>query len=323
MTASNPFYTPPSNTQTQPTNGFYTTPTNTNPWATAAGATTTPPPLTSAFAISNAAPASLTGPYANSSTTDDYGGSGLSSAQYFAKYGNPTQQGDAASAAGAAANAAGISAANNPAVNPTLTNTTVPGAPPSTGPLSGPGYNEQWYAQHGNDNEGPTNSQTLFTEGAAGSNPFYMNAVNQTDKSINAAENARGNWNSSAALGTIGQANADIYGQQAQGLTNLASQADTANTNQFLSNSSASNTAQNSTQNRIGGDITANMNLSSAQAGLVNQFYSQAQSGELTADMASIEAQLQASGVDAATAQAITNDILQAGGIGAKLATGK
>jgi hypothetical protein len=191
---------------------------------------------------------------------------------------------------------------------------------PTTGPLSGPGYNESWYAQHGNDLSGPTNSQKLFDEGAAGSNPFYENAMNQTDKSINAAENARGDWNSSAALGTIGSANADIMGQQALGLTNLGSQADTENTAQFTAGSNASNTAQQSTQNRINGDITANMNLSTAQSNLVDNFYQMAQTGSLTADMASIEAQLQASGVDAATAQALTNDILTAGGVVAKVA---
>jgi len=193
----------------------------------------------------------------------------------------------------------------------------------STGPLSGPGYGELWYQQHGNDLNGPTNSQTLFDEGMAGSNPFYQDAIAETNKGINAAENSRGNWNSSAALGSIGMADANLLGQQALGLTTLGGTADTQNTNQYLAESAASNAAQNSTQNRIAGDITANMNLSTAQSNLVDNFSQMAQTGQLTTDMAGIEAQLQASGVDAATAQALANDILTAAGVVTKATAGK
>ena len=266
--------------------------------------------------------ASPTGPYANPSTTDDYGGSGMSSAQYFAKYGNPTQQGDAASAAGAAAYATGNSAANNPAVNPTLPNTTVPGATP-TGVLSGPGYGESEFQQHGNDLLGqPSNSQSLYDEGVSATNPYFQNAITQTNKAIDMAEASRGEGNSGAALGEIGTADATLLGQQALAQEQLAGQADTANTNQYTATMNAANGAENETNSRVNGAAAAYTNLSTQQANLVDNFYSMAEQGQLTGDMASIEAQLAAAGVDAATAQAISNDLLQAAAIGVKATSG-
>jgi hypothetical protein len=253
----------------------------------------------------------------------------MSYSQYTSEYGTPTQQAGAAEAASTAATAAGNAQVNNPSVNPNLPNSTVPGsaaatagAPPTTGPLSGPGYNENWYAQHGGDLSGPTNTQSLYDEGVNATNPYYANAMQVTNAGIDSAEAARGEGNSGAALQEIGTADANLSGQQALGQANLATSADTANANQYNASSNASNTAENSTNSRIGGGITAQTNLSTAQSNLVDNFYNMAQTGSLTADMASIEAQLQASGVDAATAQALTNDILTAGGIGAKAASG-
>jgi hypothetical protein len=291
MTASNPFYTGAAapNTQTQGAGPFYTNP--------------------------NGTPSQY-------NPANNYGDSGMSYADYTAKYGTPAQQASAGSAAGAAANAAGIAAANNPAVNPTLPNTTVGQTPGSTPPLQGPGYGETEFAAHGNDLMGGTNSQALFNEGDAGSNPFYDDAINKTNEAINNQEWARGEWNGGGALAAIGSADANLRGQQALGLTNLANQADSANEGAYTSTMNAANGAETETNNRVSGGVTANMNLSNDQANLVDNFYQMAENGQLTTGMASIEAQLAASGVDAATAQALTNDILQAGGIAAKVSGG-
>lgn len=248
----------------------------------------------------------------------NYGGSGMSRSAYYAKYGDPNQQGAGAEAAQHGATTQGNNAAINPAINPALPNTTVPGAAPTPGMLSGPGYGEQWWQQHGNDLSGKTNSQKLFDEGDAGSNPFYQNAIKTTNDAINLQSAARGEGNSGAALGEIGTADANLLGQQALGLTQLSGQADSANTSQFNAGSGASATAEGLTNARGAGAAAAYTNLSQDQANMVDNFYSMASKGELTADMAGIEAQLAASGVDAATATAIANDLTSLASAGIK-----
>lgn len=262
----------------------------------------------------------------SSSTTYDpntnYGNSGMSQSAYYAEFGDPNQQGAAASAAGKAADAAGTAQVNNPSVNPNLPNSTVPGAPgPSMpGVLSGPGYGEAFEAAHGNDLTGPSKSSSLYDEGVSATNPYYQNAMKVTNAGIDMAEAARGEGNSGAALAEIGSADANLSGQQALGQANLASQADAADTSRFTAAATAANNAEGQTTNRVNSAASAYTNLSNDQAQAVDNFYSMAEKGQLTGDMASIESQLAASGVDAATAQAIANDLLQVGAIATKAA---
>jgi hypothetical protein len=203
---------------------------------------------------------------------------------------------------------------------PTSTPTSAPSS--GAGVLSTPGYGETEFAQHGNDLTGKSNSQSLYDEGVSATNPYYQNAVTQANKGIDLAESARGEGNSGAALAEIGTADANLYGQQALAQQQLAGQADSANTGQYTATMNAAEGAQNATTNRVNSATSAYTNLSNDQANMVDKFYSMAESGQLTGDMASIEAQLAASGVDAATANAIANDLIQVGGIAAKAATG-
>lgn len=264
------------------------------------------------------------GDYGQYDPSNNYGNSGMSYDAYTKMYGTPQQQEGAASAAGAAANAAGTAQANNPAVNPYLsTGATSSGSgTPVPGVLSGPGYGEDWYAQHGNDINQPTNTQNLFDQGVGRTNSIYDNAIDMTNRQINAQTAARGIYDGSAALGSIGLADSNLRAAQVKDYEGLGEAADAANQGAYTAGSNAANAAQNETTNRISTIVGGQANLSKDQADVVSSFYDMAEKGQLTADMASIEAQIQASGVDAATAQALTNDILQAGGIVAKASSG-
>jgi hypothetical protein len=202
--------------------------------------------------------------------------------------------------------------------DPTSSPTGAPTAPSTPGVLSGPGYEENWYATHGNDNSGPTNSQKLYDEGASATNPAYQNAMDMANRQINRQEWARGGLNSGAALEAGAMADANLMGTQAIHQGELAGQADTANTTQFNSNSAAAKGAQDATNTRIQTITGGTEKLSADQAHTVDNFYQMAETGQLTADMASIEAQMQAAGVDAATAQALASDITSLAAAGIK-----
>lgn len=204
----------------------------------------------------------------------------------------------------------------------TTPTSTAPGSTPDSAPtpgvLSGPGYGESWYQQNGNNLSGPSNSQSLYDEGVSATNPYYQHAMDVTNQSIDLAEAARGEGNSGAALAEIGNADATLSGQQALAQENLAGQADTSNTSQFTAGSNAANNAETQTNNRVNGAASAYTNLSNDQANMVDNFFQMAESGQLQANMAGIEAQLAASGVDAATQQAIINDLSSLGGAAIK-----
>lgn len=170
----------------------------------------------------------------------------------------------------------------------------------TSGPLSGPGYSENYYKQHGNDLMTPSASEKLYAEGDAGSNPYYNYAEQQSTNSINAAERARGGFNSGAALSEIGNASANLRGQQAHELGQLAGQADTAKEGRYGLTGQMADTAQSQEQNRIMGGISAETGLGNAQAGQVGGFYGTAGSENQQAQMAAIESKLQASHMSAA-----------------------
>lgn len=238
-------------------------------------------------------------------------GSGWSWAQPF------QQAGQAVASAIQPAAALAQQQQQQPAAGPGGADTGQPGV------LSTPGYGESWYQMYGNDINQPTNTQKLFDQGVGRTNPIYDNAIDMTNRQINAQTAARGIYDSSAALGSIGLADSNLRAAQVKDYEDLGQAADAANQGAYTAGSGAANAAQNQTENRISTIVGGQEKLSADQANVVSNFYDMAQKGQLTADMASIEAQIQASGVDAATAQALTNDILQAGGIVAKASTGK
>lgn len=177
---------------------------------------------------------------------------------------------------------------------------TPPPPPPGGYPLATPGAAENFYSQHGNDLMDPSASEKLFAEGDAGSNPFYDYAEGRATDSINAAERARGGYNSGAALAEIGNSSAYLRGQQAHELGQLAGQSDTQRLGRYGLTGQMADTAESQQQNRIMGGINAEMGLDSSQAGQVGGFYGTAGGENQQAQMASIEAKLQASGMPAA-----------------------
>lgn len=172
-----------------------------------------------------------------------------------------------------------------------------------TGPLSQPGYSENFYSRHGNDLMNPSNSEQLYAEGDAGSNSYYDYAQQQATNSIDAAERVRGGDNSGAALAEIGNSTANLRGQQALGLTQLAGQADTAKEGRYGLTGQMADTAQSHEEARINGGVSGQAGISGAQAGQVNQFYSQADKDYQSGNMAAVELDLKAAGMSEAEIQ--------------------
>lgn len=166
------------------------------------------------------------------------------------------------------------------------------------GVLSGPGYDEEWYKKHGEDLVNtPSASEDLYSRGVSGSNPFYDYAQQQTIKAINDASAARGNSNSSFTMKNIGNAVADLRGQQAHELGQLAGQADSAKTSRYGASQRFANSAQDSTESRINQVTRNTTDLADKQARLVNPFYSEAGRQMSAADMANIELLLKKAGL--------------------------
>lgn len=196
------------------------------------------------------------------------------------------------------------------------------GAPAPTGdaPLAGPGYGEDWYKKYGQDlMNGPSASENLYAAGAAGSNPFYDYAQQQTVKAINDASAARGNFNSSYTMKNIGNAVADLRGQQAHELGQLAGQADTGKFGRYDRSQGYAGAAQNEMENRAKGGIQSELDLASGRSGLVNGFYGEAGRESQQANMARIEAMLKQSGLSLEQQKAINDAIGKAAGIGVSL----
>lgn len=168
----------------------------------------------------------------------------------------------------------------------------------SDAPLAGPGYQEDFYKQHGQDLlNTPSASETLFGEGAAGSNPFYDYAQQQTIKAINDQSAARGNFNSSYTMRNIGNAVADLRGQQAHELGMLAGQADSGKFARYDRSNEYAGDAQNQLQNRMNAGINAYTGLADKQAGQVGGFYGNAGKEMSDANKAAIELELKRAGL--------------------------
>lgn len=197
-------------------------------------------------------------------------------------------------------------------------------APPPNGGegvLSGPGYNEDWYKTYGQDlMKSPSASEQLFAKGMEGSNPYYDYAQQEAVKAINDASAARLNFNSSYTMKQIGNTVANIRGQQAKGLTDLAGQSDAARVGRYDFSAGAARSAQNSTEDRIRQIMGGTTDLARGRAGLVDNFYTNAGNISNKANMAAIEAALKESGLSAAEIQNLINNALQAGGVVSKFA---
>lgn len=187
------------------------------------------------------------------------------------------------------------------------------------GVLSGAGYNEDWYKTYGQDlMKTPSASEQLFQQGMAGSNPYYDYAQQEATKAINDASAARGNFNSSYTLKNIGNAVANLRGQQAKGLTDLAGQSDAARVGRYDFSAGAARSAQGSTEDRIRQVVGGTGDLARGRAGLVDNFYTKAGDLSNRANMAAIEAQLKEAGLSASEIQNIFNNVLQGAGVASK-----
>lgn len=183
-------------------------------------------------------------------------------------------------------------------------------------PLADPGYLEDLYKQHGQDliND-PSASEKLFAEGAAGSNPFYDYAQQQTIKAIDDSSAARGNYNSSYTLHNIGNAVADLRGQQAHELGQLAGQSDTARANRYNDSFNYADRAQGRMEGRARSSIEDQGTIDRGRAGLVNGFYGEAGKESTAAYMAKIEAMLKESGMPLEEQKQILDSILATAGV--------
>lgn len=198
----------------------------------------------------------------------------------------------------------------------TTVTTKAPGEDP---PLAGPGYQEDFYKQHGQDllND-PSASEQLFAEGVKGSNPFYDYAQQQTIKAINDQSAARGNFNSSYTMRNIGNAVADLRGQQAHELGQLAGQADSGKFGRYDRSNQYAGDAQDQLQARMNAGVNAYTGLADKQADQVHGFYDSAGKEMSQADMAAIELQLKQAGMTTEEIQSFLSGMSQLGGTAVK-----
>lgn len=171
---------------------------------------------------------------------------------------------------------------------------------PVEGPLSGPGYEEEFYKKYGQDlMNKPSSSEELFAQGMAASNPFYDYAQQQTIKAINDATAAGGSFNSSFREKNIGNAVADLRGQQAHELAQLAGQADKGRIDRYDTTGDFAHGAQDAMEDRARGAIDDELDLARGRGGLVGDFYGEGGREAQQAKMAEIEAALKKSGLSA------------------------
>jgi hypothetical protein len=208
-----------------------------------------------------------------------------------------------------------------------------------SGDFNTPGATESTYAAHGQDPfNTPSNSQTLFNEGSAGNDPYYNYAQKMTDQSVNAAARARGGWNSGATLETIGLSDANLRGQQAQSIYNLAPQADsaerqrlsqgfdfanqndTAMANRVGAGQAINDDWQTQEQNRLTGGLSSATTLANDKADTTSAAYQSALGIYNTDGLAGIESALQKAGINP-TGDA-TKDLISLIGLGVKAGTG-
>lgn len=195
-----------------------------------------------------------------------------------------------------------------------------------------PSAAEDFYSKYGQDFANKSNSETLYSQGVDHLNPYYDYATQVGTKAINDAAAAHGGF-SSTAMNQIGLLNANLRGQQAKDMANLAKQADderlgrynqgeaeagaadtgklsrlglagqeaTASDQEKLNRYGAQNSLYGSWQdreeNRLTTAFTEQMGLSGAQAGQVDTFFKNLlEAGKYDAE--GINAALQAAGVD-------------------------
>jgi hypothetical protein len=226
---------------------------------------------------------------------------------------------------------------------------------PGTGPvpattkpglLSEPGPYEKWAAEHGGDFNGPSNAESLYGKYGAGLmddksnseslygqgigqlNPYYDYASRIGTKAINDAAAAHGGF-SSTALTQIGNLNANLRGQQAMKMADLAKQADDAKMSRYGLGQSEAMSAdkgkldrtgaaasiysnwQDKEEGRLTGALSGQMGISNAEAAQMDKFYSNLiESGKYDAE--AINAALQAAGVDPNSA--FGKDLISLGG---------
>lgn len=171
---------------------------------------------------------------------------------------------------------------------------------PTDYPLADPGYNEDFYKKYGQDLVNtPSASEDLYAKGAAGSNPFYDYAQQETIKAINDASAARGDFNSSYTMRNIGNAVADLRGQQAHELGQLAGQADSAKLGRYNASEGYSADAQHAMEGRANAGLDRQMSISNNEANQVGGFYGKAGDESQQAEMARIETYLKQAGLSA------------------------
>jgi hypothetical protein len=194
------------------------------------------------------------------------------------------------------------------------------GAPPEgrAGVLSDPGTGEGWNDKYGKElTETPGYGEDLYKQGIGALNPYYDYASQQAEKSINRGSAARGNFNSSYTMKLLGDTEANLRGQQAKDMAGLAAEADRERLSRYGAGFGAASGAQGLEQDRVTGAVRDAIAMATGRSGLTKDFYGNIQKIDAT-QLAAIEAQLKASGMDAAKVAGIMNTLGQIAGLGVK-----
>lgn len=187
-----------------------------------------------------------------------------------------------------------------------------PGLRPEA-PLAGPGYLEDLYKDHGRDLiDNQSASEDLYSRGVNASNPYYDFAQQQAIKSINDSASASGGFNSSYTQNLIGKTVADIRGQQAHELGQLAGQADENKRGRYDSSFKYAGDAQDQMEDRANMGLDRDIKIAEGRSGLVGGFYGKAGDETQQAIMARIEAELKKSGLTAAEAKQQADQMMAA-----------
>jgi hypothetical protein len=197
------------------------------------------------------------------------------------------------------------------------------GAPPKgrEGVLSGPGTGEDWYKTYGKGlTETPGYGEELYKQGVGALNPYYDNAQKEMVREVNNATAARGGFNSSYAINRIARGTESLRGQQARDMAQMAAEADRERLGRMGAGFGAASGAQGLTDSRVQKAVDDAIRLAGGKAGQVGGFYGNIQHGYDAATMASIEANLKASGMSAAEIQSVVNTLMQGASIGVKAA---
>lgn len=186
-----------------------------------------------------------------------------------------------------------------------------------------PGQQQQYFQYMQGQAGQQTNQEQLYNERKNGNDPAAAYQDSRAIASINNQLAARGRYNSGPGVRQISDYEANANAQRSQQLAGLAGGADSSRLGVDSAYGSAASGASGE-QSKYFGDLTTNStNLAQAKADTFGHYSDQAGNAYSQGQLAQIEAQLAASGVDAATMHQFMSDMgAVAGGAGNIISAG-